>query len=114
MLLEAGAGAVVNDTGGSGWTALAQAARSGHLECFHSLLAAGADINLRVQNGSLDDTPLETLKWDRYEMEASLPCPPPRRRGDPAQRRPPVHSEGGCGRRVRGLRARTGCASRRF
>ena len=68
MLLEAGAGAVVNDTGGSGWTALAQAARSGHLECIHLLLAAGADINLRVQNGSLDDTPLETaIKWDRYE-----------------------------------------------
>ena len=68
MLLEAGAGAVVNDTGGSGWTALAQAARSGHLECIHLLLAAGADINLRVVNGSLDDTPLETaIKWDRYE-----------------------------------------------
>ena len=38
------------------------------MECLHLLLAAGADVNLRVQNGSLDDTPLETaIKWDRYE-----------------------------------------------
>ena len=69
MLLEAGAGAVVNDRSRiGGWTALCQAARSGHLECIHLLLAAGADVNLRVQNGSLNDTPLETaIKWDRYE-----------------------------------------------
>ena len=69
MLLEAGAGAVVNDRSRiGGWTALCQAARSGHMECIHLLLAAGADVNLRVQNGSLDDTPLETaIKWDRYE-----------------------------------------------
>ena len=38
------------------------------MECIHLLLAAGADVNLRVQNGSLNDTPLETaIKWDRYE-----------------------------------------------
>ena len=38
------------------------------MECIHFLLAAGADVNLRVQNGSLNDTPLETaIKWDRYE-----------------------------------------------
>ena len=38
------------------------------MECLHLLLAAGADVNLRVQNGSLNDTPLETaIKWDRYE-----------------------------------------------
>ena len=69
MLLEAGAGAVVNDRSRiGGWTALCQAARSGHMECIHLLLAAGADVNLRVQNGSLNDTPLETaIKWDRYE-----------------------------------------------
>ena len=69
MLLEAGAWAVVNDRSRiGGWTALCQAARSGHMECIHLLLAAGADVNLRVQNGSLDDTPLETaIKWDRYE-----------------------------------------------
>jgi ankyrin repeat protein len=68
MLLEAGAGAVVNNTVSSGWNALAQAARSGHMECLHSLLAAGADINLRVQNDSLNLSPLETaIKWDRYE-----------------------------------------------
>ena len=68
MLLEAGAGAVVNNIVSSGWNALAQAARSGHMECLHLLLAAGADVNLRVQNGSLNDTPLETaIKWDRYE-----------------------------------------------
>ena len=69
MLLEAGAGAVVNDRSRiGGWTALCQAARSGHVECIHLLLAAGADVNLRVQNGSLNDTPLETaIKWDRYE-----------------------------------------------
>ena len=68
MLLEAGAGAVVNNTVSSGWTALAQAARSGHMECLHLLLAAGADINLRVQNDSLNESPLETaIKWDRYE-----------------------------------------------
>ena len=69
MLLEAGAGAVVNNRViDSGWTALAQAARSGHMECLHLLLAAGADINLRVQNDSLNESPLETaIKWDRYE-----------------------------------------------
>ena len=68
MILEAGAGAIVDERCGSNWTALAQAARSGYMECLHLLLAAGADINLRVQNGSLDDTPLETaIKWDRYE-----------------------------------------------
>ena len=68
MLLEAGAGAVVNNTVSSGWTALAQAARSGHMKCLHLLLAAGADINLRVQNDSLNESPLETaIKWDRYE-----------------------------------------------
>ena len=49
MLLEAGAGAVVNDRSRiGGWTALCQAARSGHMECIHLLLAAGADVNLRV------------------------------------------------------------------
>ena len=65
MLLEAGAGAVVNNIVSGGWTALAQAARSGHMECLHSLLAAGADINLRVQNESLNDTPLDmAIRWD--------------------------------------------------
>ena len=68
MLLEAGAGAVVNDRLGSGWTALAQAARSGHMECLHLLLAAGADINLRVQNDALDLSPLEmAIRWDGHE-----------------------------------------------
>ena len=67
MLLEAGAGAVVNNTVTSGWTALAQAARSGHMECLHLLLAAGADINLRVQNESLDLSPLEmAIRWDDH------------------------------------------------
>ena len=38
------------------------------MECLHLLLAAGADINLRVQNESLNDSPLETaIKWDRHE-----------------------------------------------
>ena len=65
MLLEAGAGAVVNNIVSGGWTALAQAARSGHMECLHSLLAAGADVNLRVQNESLNDTPLDmAIRWD--------------------------------------------------
>ena len=69
MLLEAGAGAVVNHrVVDSNWTALSQAVRSGHMECLHLLLAAGADINLRVQNESLNDSPLETaIKWDRHE-----------------------------------------------
>jgi len=68
MLLEAGAGAVVNNTVSSGWTALAQAARSGHMKCLHLLLAAGADINLRVQNESLNLSPLEmAIRWGRYE-----------------------------------------------
>ena len=69
MLLEAGAGAVVNDRSRiGGWTALCQAARSGHIKCIHLLLAAGADVNLRVQNSSLNESPLETaIKWDRYE-----------------------------------------------
>ena len=35
------------------------------MECLHSLLAAGADINLRVQNESLNDTPLDmAIRWD--------------------------------------------------
>ena len=37
------------------------------MECLHSLLAAGADINLRVQNGSLDLSPLEmAIRWDDH------------------------------------------------
>ena len=37
------------------------------MECLHLLLAAGADANLRVQNASLNESPLETaIKWDRY------------------------------------------------
>ena len=68
MLLEAGAGAVVNNTVSSGWTALAQAARSGHMECLHHLLAAGADVNLRVQNDALDLSPLEmAIRWEGQE-----------------------------------------------
>ena len=68
MLLEAGAGAVVNNVVSSGWNALAQAARSGHMECLHLLLAAGADINLRVQNDALDLSPLEmAIRWDGHE-----------------------------------------------
>ena len=69
MLLEAGARAVVNHrVVDSNWTALSQAVRSGYMECLHLLLAAGADINLRVQNSALNETPLETaIKWDRYE-----------------------------------------------
>ena len=68
MLLEAGGRAAVDNIDRCGWTALAQAARSGHMECLHLLLAAGADINLRVQNDALDLSPLETaIKWDRYE-----------------------------------------------
>ena len=74
MLLEAGAGAVVNNRViDSKWTALAQAARSGYMECLHLLLAAGADVNLRVQNESLNDTPLETaIKWDQYDHHENL------------------------------------------
>ena len=68
MLLEAGARAVVNHRyDGNNWTALSQATRSGRMECLHLLLAAGADANLRVQNASLNESPLETaIKWDRY------------------------------------------------
>ena len=37
------------------------------MECLHLLLAAGADINLRVQNGSLDLSPLEmAIRWDDH------------------------------------------------
>ena len=60
VLLEAGAGAVVNTPIGAGWTPLAQAAQSGHLECVELLLAAGADVELNVRNDALGDvSPLE-------------------------------------------------------
>ena len=37
------------------------------MECIHLLLAAGADVNLRVQNGSLDLSPLEmAIRWDDH------------------------------------------------
>ena len=43
------------------------------MECLHLLLAAGADVNLRVQNESLNDTPLETaIKWDQYDHHENL------------------------------------------
>ena len=60
LLLEAGAGALV-DTKllDVGWTPLAQAAQCAHLECVELLLAAGADVELRVQNGAIDVSPLE-------------------------------------------------------
>ena len=65
MLLEAGGRAAVDNIDRCGWTALAQAARSGHMECLHLLLAAGADVNLRVQNDALDLSPLEmAIRWD--------------------------------------------------
>ena len=68
MLLEAGARAVVDHRNdGSNWTALSQATRSGHMECLDLLLAAGADVNLRVQNESLDHSPLEmAMMWDDH------------------------------------------------
>ena len=35
------------------------------MECLHLLLAAGADVNLRVQNDALDLSPLEmAIRWD--------------------------------------------------
>ena len=84
------------------------------MECLHLLLAAGADINLRVQNESLNDSPLETaIKWDRYEdrkrvfpvlLRAGAAIPP-----NVAHPRRP---QSGCGRRVRGLRARAPAAPR--
>ena len=38
------------------------------MKCLHLLLAAGADINLRVQNESLNLSPLEmAIRWGRYE-----------------------------------------------
>ena len=37
------------------------------MECLHLLLAAGADINLRVQNDALDLSPLEmAIRWDGH------------------------------------------------
>ena len=38
------------------------------MECLHLLLAAGADVNLRVQNDALDLSPLEmAIRWEGQE-----------------------------------------------
>ena len=38
------------------------------MECLHHLLAAGADVNLRVQNDALDLSPLEmAIRWEGQE-----------------------------------------------
>ena len=61
MLLAAGGAEIVDDIRDedAGWTSLGQAARRGHAECCSLLLAAGADVNLRVVNSVLDISPLE-------------------------------------------------------
>ena len=63
VLLEAGAGAVVNTPIDCGWTPLAQAAQSGHLECVELLLAAGADVGLN---------PYFTTDPSRFVVDAGL------------------------------------------
>ncbi len=56
------------------------------MECLDLLLAAGADVNLRVQNESLDHSPLEmAMMWDdhgdlRRETATSNYCAPSSRR----------------------------------
>ena len=66
LLLEFGGTEVVNatGTGAAGWTVLAQAAKSGHVDCCSYLLAAGADVNLRVINDSLNLSPLQLAMRD--------------------------------------------------
>ena len=66
LLLEFGGAEVVNatGTGAAGWTVLAQAAKSGHVDCCSYLLAAGADVNLRVINDSLNLSPLQLAMRD--------------------------------------------------
>ena len=66
LLLESGGTEVVNatGTGAAGWTILGQAARSGHVDCCSYLLAAGADVNLRIINDHLDASPLQLAMRD--------------------------------------------------
>ena len=113
LLLEAGAGALVDTKMDvNGWTALAQAAQSGHMECVELLLAAGADVELRVQNEAIDVSPFElalgennTGPWPRMFpvlLRAGATIPPDTQ--DPYLVR--VRSAGGWGRYERACRAR--------
>ncbi len=66
LLLESGGAEVVNatGTGAAGWTVLGQAASKGDVDCCSYLLAAGADVNLRVINDSLNLSPLQLAMRD--------------------------------------------------
>ena len=66
LLLESGGAEVVNatGTGAAGWTVLGQAASKGDVDCCSYLLAAGADVNLRVINDHLDLSPLQLAMRD--------------------------------------------------
>ena len=54
-----------------GWTPLHQAARNGHKEIAELLIAKGADVNVKNEDG---ETPLDWANWSSHAETADILC----------------------------------------